>query len=457
MYKFIKRLLDFFVALVAVFLCIPFILIISIAIKLDSKGPIFFKQERTGYKGKNFMLYKFRSMSLDNDVHNFKEKNKLTKVGKFIRKTSLDEIPQLFNILRGEMSFVGPRPWITDYAKYFTKKQVRRLDVLPGITGLAQASGRNAITVLDKINYDIEYVNNLSFFMDIKVIFLTVREVFKKDEVDITKEGIKDELTTLKENYKKIKESKEKELVSIVVPVYNAEKFLEETINTVLNQTYDNYELLLVNDCSKDNSKSIAEKYLSDKIKWIDMKKNSGAALTRNKGIEVSNGRYVCFLDADDLWEKEKLEKQIKFMNEHDCEFSFTGYEFADSKGIPNGKKVYIPENINYKRALKNTTIWTSTVMLDMKKLSKEDIYMPNVRRGQDTATWWKILKKIDYAYGLNEILSYYRRTDESLSANKITALKRTWNLYRNVEKLNIFSSFYNFCWYCFNAVRRRI
>lgn len=202
MYKFIKRLLDFVVALVAVFLCIPFILIISIAIKLDSKGPIFFKQERTGYKGKNFMLYKFRSMSLDNDVHNFKEKNKLTKVGKFIRKTSLDEIPQLFNILRGEMSFIGPRPWITDYAKYFTKEQMRRLDVLPGITGLAQASGRNAITVLDKINYDIEYVNNLSFLMDIKVIFLTVREVLKKDEVDITKEGIKDELSTLKKNYK---------------------------------------------------------------------------------------------------------------------------------------------------------------------------------------------------------------------------------------------------------------
>lgn len=202
MYKFIKRLLDFLIALVAIFLCIPFILIISIAIKLDSNGPIFFKQERTGYKGKNFMLYKFRSMSLDNDVHNFKEKNKLTRVGKIIRKTSLDEIPQLFNILRGEMSFVGPRPWITDYAKYFTEEQMKRLDVLPGITGLAQASGRNAITVFDKINYDIEYVNNLSFFMDIKVVFLTIREVFKKDEVDITKEGIKDELASLKKNYK---------------------------------------------------------------------------------------------------------------------------------------------------------------------------------------------------------------------------------------------------------------
>lgn len=247
------------------------------------------------------------------------------------------------------------------------------------------------------------------------------------------------------------------ELVSIVVPVYNAEAFLEETIKTVLNQTYTEWELLLVNDCSKDNSKKIAEKYLSDKIKWIDMNKNSGAALTRNKGIELSKGNYVCFLDADDLWEKEKLEKQVKFMRDNNCEFSFTGYEFADAEGIPNGKKVVVPKTITYKQALKNTTIWTSTVMLDMTKLSKDDIYMPNVRRGQDTATWWKILKKIDCAYGLNEVLSFYRRTDESLSANKITALKRTWNLYRNVEKLNVFSSFYNFCWYCFNAVKRRV
>lgn len=247
------------------------------------------------------------------------------------------------------------------------------------------------------------------------------------------------------------------ELVSIVVPVYNAEAFLDETIKTVLNQTYTDWELLLINDCSKDNSKKVAEKYLSDKIKWIDMDKNSGAALSRNKGIELSKGNYVCFLDADDLWEKEKLEKQINFMRENNCAFSFTGYEFADSKGVPNGKKVCVPKTITYKQALKNTTIWTSTVMLDVNKLSKEDIYMPNVRRGQDTATWWKILKKIDFAHGLNEVLSFYRRTDESLSANKITALKRTWNLYRNVEKLNIFSSFYNFCWYCFNAIKRRV
>lgn len=246
-------------------------------------------------------------------------------------------------------------------------------------------------------------------------------------------------------------------LVSIVVPVYNAEKFLKDTINSVLSQTYENWELLLVNDCSKDNSKKIAKSFLSDKIKWINMSENGGAALTRNKGIEESIGRFICFLDADDLWDNKKLEKQVKFMKEKDCAFSYTGYEFADENGQPNGKKVYIPQKINYRKALKNTTIWTSTVMFDMKKLKKEDIYMPNVRRGQDTATWWKVLKKIDFAYGLNEILSYYRRTNESLSANKIKALKRTWHLYRKVEKLNLIYSIYNFLWYCFNAIKRRV
>lgn len=247
-----------------------------------------------------------------------------------------------------------------------------------------------------------------------------------------------------------------KELVSIIVPVYNAEKFLSDTINSVLNQTYNNWELLLINDCSTDKSKEIALIYKSKKIKWIDMDKNSGAALTRNRGIKEANGRYICFLDADDLWDKDKLKKQISFMQSKDCIFSFTGYEFADSNGVPNGKKVFVPTKINYKQALKNTTIWTSTVMFDMKKISKEDIYMPNVK-SEDTATWWKILKKIDFAYGLNEILSYYRRTNGSLSSNKIIAIKRIWFLYRKVEKINVLCSIYYMCFWALNAVRRRI
>lgn len=251
----------------------------------------------------------------------------------------------------------------------------------------------------------------------------------------------------------------EKNLVSIIVPVYNAEKFLEDTIQTVLNQTYTNWEMICINDCSKDNSVNIIEKYmkLDKRIKLIKLEKNSGVSIARNTGVKASNGKYIAFLDADDLWEKEKLEKQVKFMEEGEYEFSFTGYEFADENGIPNGKKVKIPQKINYKQALKNTTIWTSTVMLDVEKLGKEIMQMPVFKRGEDTATWWKILRKIEYAYGINEVLSYYRRTNTSLSSNKIMAVKRTWYIYRKEEKLNLFSSLYNFSWYIFNAIKRRV
>ena len=248
-------------------------------------------------------------------------------------------------------------------------------------------------------------------------------------------------------------------LVSIIIPVYNAASYLEETINSIQEQTYSNWEAIFIDDCSSDNSYNLIKKYQKEdkRIKLIKNKTNSGAAVSRNNGIDHAEGDYLCFLDADDKWHPEKLAKQINFMQKLNCEFSFTGYQFANEKCTPNGKIVLVPNKINYKQALKNTTIWTSTVMFDMGKLTKDDIYMPNIKRGQDTATWWKVLKKIEYAYGLNEVLSYYRRTNNSLSANKLTALKRTWNLYRNVEHLNILSSFYNFCWYCFNAVRRRV
>lgn len=248
-------------------------------------------------------------------------------------------------------------------------------------------------------------------------------------------------------------------LVSIVTPVYNAERFLTDTIMTVQDQTYQNWEWLLVDDKSSDSSvETIKKAQKADKrIKLVSMAQNGGAAKARNAGIEAAQGKYLAFLDADDLWSAAKLERQVSFMQKYDSAFSFTGYEFADADGKPNGKKVSVPSTITYRQALKNTTIWTSTVMLDISKLSKQEVSMPDIRRGQDTATWWKILKKIDYAHGLSEVLSLYRRTDESLSANKLTALKRTWNLYRNVEKLGIISSSYNFCWYVWSAVRRRV
>jgi len=200
MYKYVKRVLDIIISLfVLIIFAIPMI-IIAIAIKLESKGPVFFKQKRTGLYGKEFNLYKFRSMTQDNDVLNFKTENKLTRVGKFIRKTSLDEISQVFNIIKGYMSWIGPRPWIPSYYENFTEYQKRRVEVLPGLTGLAQASGRNNLSIFEKIDYDIKYVDNISLKMDIKIIFLTVKCVLSKSGAELSKSGIKDELDQLHTN-----------------------------------------------------------------------------------------------------------------------------------------------------------------------------------------------------------------------------------------------------------------
>ena len=201
MYKYVKRLLDIIISLSALLVFSIPIILISIMIKKEDKGPVLFKQTRTGYKGKEFKLYKFRSMPIDNDVLNNKSENKLTKIGTFIRKTSLDELPQFINILKGDMSLIGPRPWIVEYYQNFTDEQKKRVDVLPGITGLAQATGRNNISIFEKINYDIEYVNNYSLLMDIKVIFLTIKTVLSKTGVEISKSGIHEELKELHDNY----------------------------------------------------------------------------------------------------------------------------------------------------------------------------------------------------------------------------------------------------------------
>ena len=200
--KVIKKLLDLILALILVILLSPLMIIISIMIKLDSKGPVIFKQIRSGKNNKNFTLYKFRSMIYNNNLYDTSVEDQVTKVGKILRKTSLDELPQLFNILKGEMSFIGPRPWILDYAKYFTKHQMRRLEVLPGITGLAQCSGRNNLGIIERIDIDVEYVENMSLFLDIYIVLKTIKSVLKKEGFSNSKSAIHEELNILKNQNK---------------------------------------------------------------------------------------------------------------------------------------------------------------------------------------------------------------------------------------------------------------
>lgn len=199
--KYGKRTLDIVLAAVILILTLPITLLVAVAIRLESKGPALFTQLRTGRGGVNFKLKKFRSMTVDNDVRDLTKGNQITKVGKFIRATSIDEVPQLINVLKGDMSFIGPRPWITEYYVHMNEQQRHRVDVRPGITGLAQAKGRNTITINAKINYDLEYVRDISFKEDVKIVALTVLAIFEKDEATIDKHGIEGELEVLRNQH----------------------------------------------------------------------------------------------------------------------------------------------------------------------------------------------------------------------------------------------------------------
>ena len=197
-YGTFKRVMDLTISAVVLVLLSPLFVITAIAIKCDSKGPVFFKQLRTGKDGKEFYIFKFRSMAADNDVMDTSCEDKYTKVGKIIRRTSIDELPQFINVFLGQMSFIGPRPWVPQYWNNMNEIERGRATVRPGITGLAAAKGRNGLTIFEKISYDLEYVENYSLWMDIKVIYLTVMTVISGKGASSNKAVIHEELGALK-------------------------------------------------------------------------------------------------------------------------------------------------------------------------------------------------------------------------------------------------------------------
>ena len=204
MYKRVfKRVIDVLISFFALLILWPLFIVIAILIKKEDKGPVFYMQRRTGKDGKVFEMYKFRSMNVvpRGQEMTISHDKRVTKIGKFLRNTSLDELPQFINVLVGDMSFIGPRPWITEYYDNFTDEQKRRVEVKPGIIGLAQAKGRNGLTIFQKINYDIEYVNNISFKMDCKILIESIKIVLKKEHAEIIQEDITNELNELKTQF----------------------------------------------------------------------------------------------------------------------------------------------------------------------------------------------------------------------------------------------------------------
>ncbi len=231
-------------------------------------------------------------------------------------------------------------------------------------------------------------------------------------------------------------------LVSIIMPNYNGARFLSESIESVLNQTYKNWELIFVDDCSTDNSLEMVMSYNDERIRVIKNQKNSGAAITRNNAIKQAKGRWIAFLDSDDKWKEEKLEKQLKFMIENNYSFTFTHYQVVNGQG--EEITVFKPKKneYDYKTICKHCYIGCLTVIYDKEKLG-EVLMPPEAVKREDFACWLSILKTGVNAVCLHEDLATYRVHNGSVSSNKLKIVKYHWNVYRKIEKLNFFKSMY--------------
>ena len=240
----------------------------------------------------------------------------------------------------------------------------------------------------------------------------------------------------------------ENNLVSIITPSYKSEKFISQTIDSVLSQTYENWEMLIVDDVSPDNSNKIIEEYAKkdNRIKLIKLENNSGPAVARNRAIEEANGRYIAFLDADDLWTPEKLEKQLTFMKEKDCALTYSSYETMSEDGEVLSRVVNPPAKLSYKDLLKSNHIGCLTAVYDTNKIGK--VYVPLINKRQDYGLWLRILRKIDYAYGINEPLARYRIMSNSVSSNKLSLLKYHYKLFTEFEQIGKIRALYYLCWH---------
>ncbi len=239
-------------------------------------------------------------------------------------------------------------------------------------------------------------------------------------------------------------------LVSVIMPTYNCEKFIGESIESVIAQSEKNWEIRIIDDCSTDNTEKIVKKYIEkypQKIFYFRLQENGGPAVARTEAIRMARGKYIAFLDGDDVWLPQKLEKQIAFMESRGAVFSATAYEHMDENGNDLHYICYPPEKIDYKNMLRlGNPIGNTTVMYNQEVLGKYEV--PQIKKRNDFALWLKILKDCDYCYGMQEVMARYRVRANSVSNNKFALAKYHWQLYRKIERLNVVKSiYYLLCW----------
>lgn len=244
-------------------------------------------------------------------------------------------------------------------------------------------------------------------------------------------------------------------MVSVIMPTYNSGRFIAESIESVICQTYNNWELIIVDDASTDNTKAIVAEYIRkySSIKYIFIEENSGAAFARTKAISMAQGEYIAFLDSDDIWYPDKLEKQFLFMRQNQYAFTATSYKHINEHGDDLHKIIKAIPKTDYKRLLLDCPVGNSSVMYNQKSMGKFTV--PNIRKRNDDALWLKMLKKEKYIYGFDDVLMKYRIRKNSISSNKLKVIKYHWVLYRNIEHLSFLRSiFHIFYWCCIKILK---
>ncbi len=469
--RYVKRAIDVACASAAIVVFSPLYLGVAALVRLKLGSPVLFTQDRPGLvdeDGKEtiFKMYKFRTMTDERNENGelLPDDVRLTKFGAWLRNTSLDELPEAFNILNGTMSVIGPRPQLVRDMVFMSAKQRQRHTAKPGLSGLAQVNGRNAISWEDKIGWDLKYIKKISLVEDVKIILSTVKKAFIKQEGitqdDMaTAEDYGDYLLRTEKVQKKEYDQKQRKakmilndsdgiervagLVSIIMPSYNTAPYIKETIQSVLNQTYEDWELLIVDDCSTDNTDEVLSEIYDPRIRIFKNECNSGAAVSRNRALREAKGQWIAYLDSDDLWMPEKLEKQIKFMESHGYTFSYTNYEEIDVDGNRTGVRVTGPKRITKTGMFNYCWPGCLTVMFDASKIGL--IQINDIKKNNDYAMWLKICRKAD-CYLLDECLGQYRkgRTGSISTHNVMTLIKWHYKLFHDAENMGVIQSMVN-------------
>ena len=509
--QFVKRLLDIVVCVLLAVILSPLLLLIAALVKLYDRGPVFYRQERLTQYGKVFLIIKFRSMRVDSETMSgarlaAKGDSRITPVGRVLRKIHFDELPQLFNIIKGDMSIVGPRPERPEIAAQYEKEIPEfsyRLKVKAGLTGYAQVYGKYNTKPYDKLKLDLTYIENYSLLLDLQLVATTVKILFQKENtegVEASQKTAAEKDALLPQDREKLEEEVQKTilelkmeehqaepmevtyedaaalpkgirakdvaaqhlpglLVSVIIPLYNSASTVKDAIDSVLAQdmhfesadrigkgSIQEMEILVVDDNSTDDPDSVMKEYEADpRVIYLHNKDRLGAAKSRNRGVLLARGKYVAFLDSDDVWREDKLKKQFARIFKTGDVLCCTGRELIRPDGSKTGKVIGVKPVLTYKDLLIDNQINCSSVVM----LTEVARRYPMVHEDshEDYITWMSVLNRYDEVCAVNEPLLLYRVSNTGKSGSKLKSAKMRYKAYRYMGFGRVRSCFLFVCY----------